>query len=138
MNLKKLLYISIGCLGLGLGAIAAVVPLLPAFPFLLTAALCFGKSSERLNNWFIGTKLYKNNLESYIQGQGMTVAAKVRLCTVVSLTMLIGFIMMRRIPIGQIILAIVWVSHLVYFTWGVKTIRKEDQKQVLEGRISNE
>ncbi len=121
MKIKKIALIVLGTLGLGIGAVAAVVPLLPSFPFLLTAALCFGKSSERLNSWFMNTKLYKNNLESYLKGEGMTVKAKVRLCTVVSLTMLIGFFMMRRIPIGQMVLAAVWVGHLIYFAFGVKT-----------------
>ena len=122
MNIKKIALISLGALGLVIGAVAAVVPLLPSFPFLLTAALCFGKSSERLNNWFLNTKLYKHNLESYLEGKGMTIKAKVRLCTVVSLTMLIGFFMMRRIPVGQVILALVWICHLIYFIRGVKTI----------------
>ena len=55
-----------------LGAIGAVLPLLPAFPFLLLATVCYAKSSERLHNWFINTKLYKNNLESFVQGNGMS------------------------------------------------------------------
>ena len=49
MNLKKLLYIFLGCLGVGLGALGAVLPLLPAFPFLLLAAFCFARSSEKLH-----------------------------------------------------------------------------------------
>ena len=49
-------------MGVGLGAVGAVVPLIPAFPFLLLAAVCFARSSEKLNNWFINTRLYKNNL----------------------------------------------------------------------------
>ena len=67
MKIKKILYITLGCIGVGLGAVGAVVPLLPAFPFLLMATFCFAKSSERLHNWFINTKLYKKNLESYVQ-----------------------------------------------------------------------
>ena len=55
------------------------MPLLPAFPFLLLAAFCFAKSSERLHNWFINTKLYKNNLESYVKGQGMTRKTKIKM-----------------------------------------------------------
>ena len=71
MKIKKIIYIIVGCLGVGLGAVGAVVPLLPAFPFLLLAAFCFAKSSEKLHNWFTGTKLYKDNLETYVQGKGI-------------------------------------------------------------------
>ncbi len=78
MKIKKIIYMAVGCLGVGLGAVGAVVPMLPAFPFLLLAAFCFGRSSEKLNNWFIHTKLYKNNLESYVKGRGMTWKTKIR------------------------------------------------------------
>ena len=57
MTVKKVIYISAGCVGVILGAIGAAVPLLPSFPFLLLAAFCFAKSSERLHSWFIGTNL---------------------------------------------------------------------------------
>ena len=76
MNLKKILYIILGCIGLAIGAVGAVVPMLPAFPFLLLAAFCFARSSEKLHNWFINTKLYKDNLESYVAGKGMTKKTK--------------------------------------------------------------
>lgn len=72
MGIRKVLYIAVGCIGVGIGAVGAVLPLLPAFPFLLLAAFCFAKSSEKLHRWFTGTKLYKNNLESYVNGKGMT------------------------------------------------------------------
>ena len=67
MKLKKILYIILGCIGLGLGAVGAVVPMLPAFPFLLLAAFCFARSSQKLHTWFINTRLYKENLESYVK-----------------------------------------------------------------------
>lgn len=72
MTGKKIIYIAFGILGLGVGALGVVLPLLPAFPFLMLAAFCFGKSSKKLDRWFKGTKLYKNNLETYVKGQGMT------------------------------------------------------------------
>ncbi len=124
MKLKKIIYISLGCIGVGLGAVGAVVPLLPAFPFLLLAAFCFAKSSEKLHNWFTGTKLYKNNLESYIKGKGMTWKTKIRVMATVTLLMSIGFILMHRVPVGRIILAGVWVFHIIYFAFIVKTIEK--------------
>lgn len=130
MKIKKGIYIAVGCIGLGIGAVGAVVPLLPAFPFLLLAAICFGKSSERLHTWFIGTKLYKKNLESYVQGRGMSWAAKIRIMTIVTLTMSVGFIMMSNVPIGRIVLACVWVVHIIYFCFGIKTLKAD---HIMEG-----
>ncbi len=123
MRIKKILYIVAGCIAMGLGALGAVLPLLPAFPFLLLAAFCFAKSSERLHSWFTGTKLYKNNLESYVQGKGMTRKTKIRIMVTVTLLMTIGFIMMDQVLVGRIVLACVWVFHILYFSFGVKTIK---------------
>ena len=46
--MKRVFWMALGMIGLVLGAIGAVLPLLPAFPFLLLAAVSFGKSSKRL------------------------------------------------------------------------------------------
>lgn len=131
MKLKKILYLAGGFLGLGLGALGAVLPLLPAFPFLLLAAFCFGRSSERLDRWFRSTRLYKDNLESYVAGRGMTLRTKVRIMVVVTLLMSVGFLMMHAVLLGRIVLGAVWVFHVLYFLFGVKTIpapRREEKE----------
>ena len=122
--MKRILYIILGCVGVGLGAIGAVVPMLPAFPFLMLAAFCFARSSEKLDRWFKGTKLYQDNLADYVAGRGMTVKTKVRIMITVTALMSIGFIMMglKGIVTGCIVLGCVWAFHIVYFIWGVKTI----------------
>lgn len=123
MNVKKIIYLSLGFIGLVLGAIGAVLPLMPAFPFLLLAAFGFGRSSEKLDAWFKSTKLYKNNLESYVKGQGMTLKTKLKIMIIVTILMCIGFIMMHKIVLGQAVLALVWLFHIIYFLFGVKTIK---------------
>lgn len=118
--MKKILYIMIGCISLGLGIIGVILPILPTIPFVLLAAFCFAKSSERLDGWFKNTKLYReNNIKS-----GMTKRAKLRIMCSVTLLMGIGFIMMglKDIVVGNIVLLIVWIFHMVYFTLGVKTV----------------
>lgn len=125
MNIKKLLYIILGCIGVGLGAVGAVVPMLPAFPFLMLAAFCFARSSEKLDRWFKGTRLYKDNLEDYVAGRGMTRKTKIRIMITVTLLMSIGFTMMamKSVWIGCNVLVCVWVFHILYFCFGVKTIK---------------
>ena len=126
MNVKKIIYLSLGFIGLVLGAIGAVLPLMPAFPFLLLAAFGFGRSSEKLDAWFKSTKLYKNNLESYVKGQGMTLKTKLKIMIIVTILMCIGFIMMHKITLGQFVLALVWLFHIIYFSFGVKTIKTNE------------
>ena len=125
--MKRVLYIILGCIGVGLGAVGAVVPMLPAFPFLMLTAFCFARSSKKLNNWFINTRLYKDNLADYVAGRGMTMKTKVRIMMTVTLLMSIGFIMMgvKGVTIGCAVLGGVWVFHIVYFLFGVKTLKKQ-------------
>ena len=125
--MKRAIYIALGCIGLALGAIGTVVPMLPTVPFLLLAAFCFGRSSRRLHNWFVNTKLYKKNLESYVNGKGLTMKTKVSILASVTLLMGIGFAMMSQVPVGRWILAIAWVLHVLYFTMGVKTLREPQE-----------
>ena len=124
MNIKKIFWICLGCVGVGLGAVGAVVPMLPAFPFLMLATFSFARSSERLHTWFIGTKLYKNNLEDFVAGRGMTWKTKIRIMITVTLLMSVGYIMMgtKGIITGCIVLGCVWLFHIAYFIFGVKTI----------------
>lgn len=129
--MKKAILIITGCIGVGLGAVGAVLPLLPAFPFLLMAAVCFAKSSERLDRWFRGTKLYKNDLESFVKGQGMTKRTKIKVMITVTLLMAVGFAVMfaREIYIPCMILGGVWLFHIIYFAFMVKTHRKEESAE---------
>lgn len=118
--MRKILYMIIGCLSLVLGIVGVILPILPTVPFVLLAAFCFAKSSERLDGWFRNTKLYKeNNMKN-----GMTKQAKIRIMCSVTLLMSIGFIMMglKGIVVGNIVLLVVWIFHMVYFTFGVKTV----------------
>lgn len=122
MDMKKIFYMIGGCISLGLGTLGAVLPLLPVVPFLLLAAICFARSSRRLHSWFLGTRLYKKNLETYVAGKGMTRQTKIRIMVTVTLLMAVGFAMMHQVAVGRIVLIGVWVFHVLYFLFGVKTI----------------
>lgn len=122
MKVKKILWITLGFIGLGIGAVGVVLPMLPVFPFLMLTLFSFSKSSDRLHEWFIGTKLHKNNLESFVKGQGMTWHTKIKIMITVTLLMGFGFFMMIRkeLYIPCAILGGVWLFHILYFIFGVK------------------
>ena len=122
--MKKYICSFLGLISLLLGAVGSFVPVLPTVPFLMLAAFCFARSSEKLDRWFRGTKLYKDNLADFAAGRGMTKKAKVRIMVSVTVLMAVGLVMMgaKGIVTGCIALALVWVLHLVYFLFGIRTI----------------
>ena len=124
MSLRKAIYIILGCIGLILGAVGVIVPMLPAFPFLLLAAFGFARGCERLHSWFISTRLYKNNLETYVRGQGMTRRTKHRIIASVTVLILISMSILAICELYWVwsILIAVWAFHILYFVFGVKTL----------------
>lgn len=130
MKLKKWIFLLVGFVSLGLGCVGIALPILPTVPFFLLTVFCFANSSQGLHDWFLGTRLYKKHLDSYVRKKGMTKKTKATILVSVTLLMGFGFVMMLRkaVYIPCAILALVWVCHVVYFLFGVKTIPPEEMK----------
>ncbi|MBE6128490.1 MAG: DUF454 domain-containing protein [Erysipelotrichaceae bacterium] len=128
--MKRIVFAALGCICFGLGTAGAVLPILPTAPFYLLTLFFFANSSEKLHTWFMGTELYKKHLESFVKKKGMLLSTKLSVIVTVTLLMGFGFFMMARkgIWIPCIVLTIVWIGHLIYFVFFVKTIAEEDHK----------
>jgi len=85
--LARWLWVALGCLFVGLGAIGAVVPGMPTTVFLVLAAACFIRSSQRLYDWLISNKTFGPYLKDYREGKGIPLRAKV-----VALSMIVIFV----------------------------------------------
>ena len=75
--IKKYLLIAVGCLSLAFGVIGIFLPLLPTTPFLLLAAYCFTRSSNRLYNWLIQHKVFGKYIYNYLTYRAVEPKAKV-------------------------------------------------------------
>ena len=110
-----------GFLCFALGMVGVVLPILPTTPFILVAAFCFARSSTRLDSWFKGTRVYKQVLEGYVTKRSMTLRAKLTILVPVTVLLAVGFALMGRVLVGRIVLAAVWIGHIIYFGFIVKT-----------------
>ncbi len=124
MNVKRIVFASLGLICLILGTIGIFLPILPTTPLYMLTLFLFANSSERLHDWFVGTGLYRKHLDSYVKKRGMLLSTKLSVIAMVTLLMGIGFYMMARkgLLIPCIILGIVWLGHVIYFVFRVKTI----------------
>jgi uncharacterized membrane protein YbaN (DUF454 family) len=74
---RRKLLIAAGTLSTGLGIIGIFVPILPTTPFLLLAAACYMRSSERFYQWLIKNRIFGSYVRNYIEGRGMPVKLKI-------------------------------------------------------------
>ncbi|AFR71702.1 YbaN family protein [Brachyspira pilosicoli] len=121
----RILFIVLGFIFLGVGAIGIVVPILPTTPFLLLASFFFAKGSKRFHDWFLSTKLYKKYLESFVKSRAMTLKGKLTILIPVSCMLIITFILVDNIY-ARIVLVILFISKYVYFFTQIRTVSDEE------------
>jgi len=69
--------LTVGWLAVGLGVIGIFLPVLPTTPFLLLAAACFVRSSERFYLWLVNHPSLGPWFRDYLEGNGIPLRGKV-------------------------------------------------------------
>lgn len=72
-----------GSLCLAVGLVGVAVPVLPTTPFLILAAICYARSSDRCYCWLMTNRVFGRYLDDYVHGRG--VPWRVRIGTLVLL-----------------------------------------------------
>lgn len=75
--LLRAVLLVIGTLMVGLGIVGIYVPGLPTTPFLLLAALCYLRSSERLSRWLLNHPRFGPGLTTILREKALPVRVKV-------------------------------------------------------------
>ena len=128
MNIKKIVFIALGCVCLGLGTVGVFLPILPTTPFYLLTVFFFANSSQKLHDWFLSTKLYQKHLDSFVKKRGMLRSTKISVICTVTLLMGFGIFMMARKGI--------WIPCVWYHTGGRVMHDATDQLDGAERRKS--
>jgi uncharacterized membrane protein YbaN (DUF454 family) len=67
MNIRKTLWLIAGFFCLGMAYVGVVVPGIPFSIFLVMAAYCFSKSSQRMHDWLYNHKYFGPFLTNWVQ-----------------------------------------------------------------------
>jgi uncharacterized membrane protein YbaN (DUF454 family) len=86
--LKRYLVIALGTICLAIGIVGIFTPILPTTPFLLLAAYCYLRSSQRFYRWLMNNRVFGSYIRSYTEGRGIPL--KVKLFTIALLWVTIG------------------------------------------------
>ena len=121
-KIKKSIYIVIGLIAFGLGAIGVALPILPTTPFLLLASCCFARGSEKFNLWFTNTKVYKKHLESFVKEKAMTLKQKICLLAFADFMMAFPLILVDKVYVKGILILLI-IFKFYYFIFKIKTIK---------------
>jgi len=115
-KLKRHLLLIAGTLSLAVGIVGIFVPILPTTPFLLLAAGCYLRSSQRFYNWLMGNRLLGAYIRNYLEGRGMPI--KVKLFTIILLWATIGFsiwiVSKLLITVILLIVAVGVTLHIIF------------------------
>ncbi len=76
-RLKKGLFVVAGSIFLALGCVGIVLPILPTTPFLLLAAACYYKGSERMHRWMLNNRWFGDYIRNYKEGRGLPLKTKI-------------------------------------------------------------
>ncbi|REJ75619.1 MAG: DUF454 domain-containing protein [Acidobacteria bacterium] len=74
---KRVVFLSLGLIAVGLGFLGVFLPLLPTTPFLLLAAFLFSKSSERLHDWLLNHRIFGKFIRDWREHRAIAPRAKV-------------------------------------------------------------
>jgi hypothetical protein len=123
---RRRLLIGAGTLSTGLGIIGIFVPILPTTPFLLLAAACYMRSSERFYQWLINNRIFGVYVRNYIEGRGMP--ARIKVLTILLLWLSIALTI--AFGVQDVAIRIVLVCIAIGVTVHIVLIRKRKVEDI--------
>jgi len=109
----RLVWLSLGLLALGLIGIA--LPLLPTVPFVLLAAFCFARSSERLHAWLLEHPTFGPPIEDWRRSGAISrrgkVAGSIGIAAAFGLSLALG------VAAKLLLIQVLVLSAVALFIW---------------------
>ncbi len=117
----RYIFLTVGAISFVLGTAGIVIPLFPTVPFYMLTLFCLARGSERFHNMFLESSLYQKTVGAYERDKALTLRTKLSILLSVSTIMAIGAYFSQDMPIALIVMAFVWIGHVIALVFIVKT-----------------
>lgn len=113
-RLVRAVFAIVGTVFLGLGLLGLVIPVLPTTPFLLLAAACYARASERLYTWLLGQPAVGPIITEWRQSRALPPGVKTRAILVVAITFGVSLVLVDglMLRIALVVTAAILVAFL--------------------------
>ena len=108
----KLLWIIAGSVFVVLGAFGVILPGLPTTPFLILAAACYIRSSQKLYDWLIANKTFGPYLKDYREGK--VIPKRAKKIALIMMTIFVGYAVLFALD-DLVVRAVVLILGLIGF-----------------------
>ena len=112
--LKRRLFVVAGTIALVLGIVGIIIPVLPTTPFLLLAAICYLRGSQRLYNALLGSRFIGSYIKNYLEGRGMSLKMKIWTLILLWIAIVYSALLATDSLLIRIILAVVLIGVTVH------------------------
>ena len=117
----RYIFLTVGAVSFALGTAGIVLPILPTVPFYMLTLFCLARGSERFHRMFLESSLYQKTVGAYERDKALTLRTKLSILLSVSIIMVIGAYFSQDMPIALIVMAFVWIGHVIALVFIVKT-----------------
>jgi uncharacterized membrane protein YbaN (DUF454 family) len=122
--LKKYSLIIAGTLSLTIGIIGIVIPVLPTTPFLLLAALCYLRGSNRLYTALLSSKFLGSYIRNYLEGRGMSRVMKIWTLCLLWIAIILSALLVTDNTVVRLLLGAVLLGVTIHILM-IKTIKEK-------------
>jgi uncharacterized membrane protein YbaN (DUF454 family) len=122
-RLVRGLLILAGTLFVGLGVLGIFLPLLPTTPFLLLAAACYARSSQRFYNWLLNNRWFGRYIKNYREKRGILLRVKMSTISILWITIAVSAIFATENLLVRMDLLVVALGVTIHIL-SMRTLKK--------------
>ncbi len=129
--MKKIFWNCLGFLSLGMAYIGVITPGIPYSPFVVFAAYCFSKGSERMHRWIYNHKLFGPFLTNWNQKRVFPTKMKYFMLAMMTSSLII--MMFSGVKTIGIIYTAIFMACVAVWAWRFPGSVEEHQRRIDNG-----